>query len=314
MPKVSIIIPCYKVEKYLKRCLDSVLAQTFCEWEAICVDDGSPDDCGQILDEYARQDSRFKIIHQTNQGVSAARNHALEQAAGEFIAFIDSDDVVAPSFLTSLLSALEANPEADISACGFIKAPEVQPWIENDKPALIYHQPFEHYVLHRKPKIASVIWNKLFRRSLLEGLKFDTDLAFGEDLIFLYQVLYRARQMVHLPQDLYFYRLRADSAMNREVALSRLDNELLVAAKLAKIFFNKIMSNKITHALNHYIAKRFFYYAIKFPKTKKYLNFSEYKKQSIRILQQYKYEKLFKPKDLSIINRLVYWWYVASGR
>jgi glycosyltransferase involved in cell wall biosynthesis len=66
MPKVSIIIPCYKVEKYLKRCLDSVLAQTFCEWEAICVDDGSPDNCGQILDEYAKLDSRFKVIHQEN--------------------------------------------------------------------------------------------------------------------------------------------------------------------------------------------------------------------------------------------------------
>lgn len=99
MPKVSIIIPCYKVEKYLKRCLDSVLSQTFCQWEAICVDDGSPDECGAILDQYAKCDYRIKVIHQENQGLSMARNNGKKLATGDYIYFLDSDDAMHPQLL-----------------------------------------------------------------------------------------------------------------------------------------------------------------------------------------------------------------------
>lgn len=94
MPQVSIIVPVYKVEPYIRRCLDSILAQTFTDWECILVDDGSPDDCGVICDEYAAKDSRFKVIHQENQGASVARNSALECVKGDYILFIDSDDVI----------------------------------------------------------------------------------------------------------------------------------------------------------------------------------------------------------------------------
>ena len=99
MTKISIIIPCYNVEKYLRRCLDSVLSQTFCDWEAICVDDGSPDECGKILDQYAQNDSRFKIIHQENKGASVARNNGLAEAKGDWICFVDSDDIIHPQML-----------------------------------------------------------------------------------------------------------------------------------------------------------------------------------------------------------------------
>ena len=102
MPKISIIIPVYKVEEYLPACLDSVLAQTFTDWEAICVNDGSPDNCGAILAEYAQKDSRIKVISQENQGVSVARNKALENAQGEYISFLDSDDELAPTFLQKM--------------------------------------------------------------------------------------------------------------------------------------------------------------------------------------------------------------------
>ena len=94
MPKISIIVPVYKVEKYLNRCLDSIIAQTFSAWECILVDDGSPDKSGIICDEYVARDSRFVVIHQENAGVSFARNAGLDIAQGEYICFVDSDDWV----------------------------------------------------------------------------------------------------------------------------------------------------------------------------------------------------------------------------
>lgn len=98
MPKISIIVPVYKVEKYLHRCLDSIVAQTFTDWECILVDDGSPDGSGKICDEYAEKDGRFKVFHQENQGVSAARNKGLDNAKGEWIGFVDSDDWVSKEY------------------------------------------------------------------------------------------------------------------------------------------------------------------------------------------------------------------------
>lgn len=94
IPKVSIIVPVYNTEKYLRRCLDSIAAQTFADWECICVDDGSPDAAGAILDDYAAKDSRFVVIHQENGGVSRARNAGLDAACGEYVGFVDSDDWV----------------------------------------------------------------------------------------------------------------------------------------------------------------------------------------------------------------------------
>ena len=106
-PLVSIVIPVFNVEHHLRQCLDSVLRQTLKEWECICVDDGSPDGSGAILDEYGGMDARFKIIHQRNQGVSAARNLGIELASAPYLTFIDSDDWVEDNALESLLSAME---------------------------------------------------------------------------------------------------------------------------------------------------------------------------------------------------------------
>lgn len=104
-PLVSIVIPVFNVERHLRQCLDSVLRQTLKEWECICIDDGSPDGSGAILDEYGNKDARFKIIHQRNRGVSAARNLGIKLASAPYLTFIDSDDWVEDDALESLLSA-----------------------------------------------------------------------------------------------------------------------------------------------------------------------------------------------------------------
>lgn len=95
-PLLSVIVPVYKVEKYVERCLNSIIAQTFTNWECIIVDDGSPDNCGKICDEYAQRDSRIKVIHQQNGGLSIARNEGIKLAKGKYLTFIDSDDAIEP--------------------------------------------------------------------------------------------------------------------------------------------------------------------------------------------------------------------------
>ena len=120
---VSVIIPIYKAEPYLKKCLDSIAAQTYKNLEIILIDDGSPDNCGRICDEYAANDPRVKVIHKQNGGMSDARNTGLDNATGEYLTFIDSDDYVSENFVDTLLNALRDN-DADMSVCSFVYAAE----------------------------------------------------------------------------------------------------------------------------------------------------------------------------------------------
>lgn len=116
-PLISVIVPIYQVEAYLEECLDSILNQTYRQLEIILIDDGSTDRCGDICDRYASQDSRIKVIHQTNQGLSAARNAGMDMATGEFISFIDSDDYIDPHFYEKMVQGFLNYPEAPIIVC-----------------------------------------------------------------------------------------------------------------------------------------------------------------------------------------------------
>src|SRR4051794_4889210 len=118
MPKISIVVPVYKVEKYIKRCVDSILAQTYQDFELILVDDGSPDNCGKICDSLAKQDKRIKVIHKENGGLSTARNAGIDVAVGEYIGFVDSDDWVTKDMFEYLLNLIEDN-ECDISSVSY---------------------------------------------------------------------------------------------------------------------------------------------------------------------------------------------------
>ena len=124
MPLVSVIVPVYKVELYLRRCVDSILAQTFCDFELILVDDGSPDNCGSICDEYASKDSKIHVIHQKNGGLSAARNAGIDwvfaNSDSKYISFIDSDDWVHEKYLELLVKAIETNHD-DFSQCALLR-------------------------------------------------------------------------------------------------------------------------------------------------------------------------------------------------
>lgn len=223
MKKVSIIIPVYKVEMYLARCLDSILNQIYTEWEAILIDDCSPDKSGAICDEYAKKDERIKVIHrEKNGGASAARNLGLEAATGDYIAFIDSDDYVTEKYLRTLVKDLEKN-DADISQCSFYHV--VNGEIEEDVkkigetvyPVDVYtgEEAFGHcYGDGNVDLFNFLLWNKLFKREVVGGLRFVEGLR-CEDVIFISEVFLKAKRISRSDKRRYYYCRHGDSVMGK---------------------------------------------------------------------------------------------------
>ena len=218
MAEVSIIIPVYKVEKYLSRCLDSVLNQTFTDFEVILVDDCSPDKSGEICDEYAKKDSRIKVIHrEKNGGLSVARNSGLAVACGEFISFIDSDDHVTSDYLEKLLRMAKENG-ADIVHCGYyedvngnIKTSTAA--TDGDKGVVTSKQAFGYlYGDYESNVLNFMVWNKLFTRSSIDNLLFAEGLK-SEDCIFVSQAIMQSKKVYISNVPLYYYFTRDDSIM-----------------------------------------------------------------------------------------------------
>ena len=182
MPEISIIVPVYKVEKYIYRCIDSILAQTFTNFECILIDDGSPENCPVICDEYASKDSRILVIHQKNTGVSAARNAGLNMARGEWIGFVDSDDWIEPDAL-ELLYKKQQETDADIVLGGFNN---VYSWgkIKYNYPEIPYGiLPIEYFLIND----IKCIWGNLYRKLLFNDY-IVPQISIGEDVIINTQI------------------------------------------------------------------------------------------------------------------------------
>lgn len=222
-PDVSVIVPVYGVELYLRRCLDSLLCQTGVALEIILVDDGSPDNCGAICDEYAAKDDRILVIHQENAGVSAARNAALEVASGRYIGFVDADDWVDPDMYEYLIGLAERY-DADIVQCGIF-------WEENG-------QTQEQFVLTADLELPSVRafteddWkklsnsasNKLYRADGARGVRFPEWCTWGEDLLYNIEVMQQAERVCLGTEAKYHYFQHSDSACHRQTGLENFEN------------------------------------------------------------------------------------------
>ena len=203
-PEISIIIPVYKAEKYLRRCLDSVLSQTLSNWECILVDDGSPDQSGAICDEYAAKDSRFRVIHKPNGGVSSARNEGLDTAKGEFICFIDSDDWVGPKYLEHLHFL-----ESDLVISGLFNVNEKGKIIKTKefKNALfelskIGLNEFERTVFSSKGPYC-----KRYRRTIIESnnIRFEEGIHASEDFLFVLSYISKCKTIQTSQMIDYYY-------------------------------------------------------------------------------------------------------------
>ena len=159
----SVIVPIYKIpDEYLKKCIDSILNQSFKDYEIILVDDESPDNCGEICDEYSKKDSRVKVIHKKNEGVSSARNYGIDIAKGEYIGFVDSDDYIEPKMYEILLDKL-TRTNSDVSICGYniVERDNILPitWIDN-----ILNKEDAIEILLVEKTYEGYMWNKLFKR------------------------------------------------------------------------------------------------------------------------------------------------------
>lgn len=220
-PKVSILVPVYKVEDYLRQCLDSIMGQTFQDWECVIVDDGTPDSSGIIAEEYAVKDPRFRVIHQQNGGLAAARITLLNAAEGDYIAWVDSDDWIEPDFIETLYNDI-TKYDAEIAQVGlireyvntvrekpFFKEVEV---LENDMPIR---------ELIKDRRVPSYVWNKLYRRDVIRP-NFPVGKAF-EDIYAVTEWFRDVKKMVVNPKPLYHYRMRQSSIMNDRIASNRLD-------------------------------------------------------------------------------------------
>lgn len=212
-PLVTIIIPVYNVEKYLPYTINSILVQTYRNWELLLIDDGSTDLSGNICDGYS-YDKRIRIIHKINEGVSVARNIGISQANGRYIIFCDSDDIVYPTYIESLLWSI-TKYNADIAYCDTIKIAET----ETIAKCVEYNQ---HDIVYADNEIANLpeefyytVWGKIYKAELISdnNIFFDKDINRGEDMLFMYCVTLCCNKIVHHYTGLVNYRIRPDSLM-----------------------------------------------------------------------------------------------------
>ena len=217
MAEISVIVPVYKVEKFLHRCVDSILGQTFRDFELILVDDGSPDSCGEICEAYAAKDSRIHVIHQQNGGLSAARNTGIDWVMAEshshWIVFVDSDDWVHPEFLQQLYAAAEQT-FCKISACGFLRT-EGAPLPENEDFSIQVMSADDYYCGCVHDGVTAVAWNKLYHRSLFKKLRYPIG-KLHEDEFTTYQAVYQAGKIGVTPARLYAYYQNPEGIMRSE--------------------------------------------------------------------------------------------------
>lgn len=209
MCEISIIVPVYKVEKYLKKCVDSILAQTFTDFELILVDDGSPDDSGKICEEYAEKDARVRVLHKENGGLSSARNAGIEVAKGKYLGFIDSDDYIAEDMYELLYNTI-IKEDADLSICGIYdvyegKAPIVKPTIEKVVSAE------EALLLILQGNIISVhAVNKLYKRELFSSIRYPEG-KYHEDSFIIVDLLNQCHKVAINSKQKYYYYHRIGS-------------------------------------------------------------------------------------------------------
>ena len=218
MAEVSIIVPVYQVEKYIRQCVDSILAQTFTEFELILVDDGSKDRSGEICDEYAGMDERVKVIHKENGGLSDARNRGMDQATGKYFMFVDSDDYIAPTMVESLYSRILCE-NADIAACNFLfsfdNAREKNFSTEIKAEVLTGPDIFYYRKNERNYGIWTVAWNKLYKRETFGNVRFRFG-KYHEDEFWANDIYQMDIKVVTIPECLYYYRQRGDSIMGKK--------------------------------------------------------------------------------------------------
>lgn len=237
MPKISVIVPAYKVEAYLDRCVQSILNQSFTDFELILIDDGSPDNCPAMCDEYAKQDERVVVLHQQNSGLSAARNAGIDWAFAnsdsEWLTFIDSDDWIHEEYLECLYRAAVDNQVA-ISVCGFERTEEINPHVNKIDGTSILWSSEDFYVTHSTNAV--VAWGKLYQKKLFRNIRYPVG-KIHEDEFTTHRLLFQCPRIIVVHYALYYYYINNESIMGKRNAIKEIDTFEAYEEKLH--FFKK---------------------------------------------------------------------------
>lgn len=228
--KVSIILPVYNVELYLDACLQSIASQSFTALECVCVNDGSTDGSLEILQRWAEKDSRFKIHNQQNQGPSVARNFGLNAAKGEYLSFVDADDVLRPEYLERFVQMMEQD-NLDVAGCAYELSDthSVKKFQFVVDRVLDFPQLIASNQMLQQSNDLCFPWRYMFRRSLVveAGICFDERCSIGEDTIFITDVLAHSQRIRLTNESLYLYRVNPNSIMHRQQYNSRMEESFL---------------------------------------------------------------------------------------
>lgn len=224
MPKISVIVPVYNVEKYLNRCIDSILAQTFTDFELILVDDGSPDNCGKICDEYAEKDERIHVIHKENGGLSDARNVGIDWAFAksnsEWITFIDSDDWIHPRYLETLYDAVKSTG-CEISICAYEETTGGNPEVDESQLEAEIVNTEDFFCEHNVNAVIAVC--KLYKKEDFKDIRYPVG-KLHEDEYTTYKILFKYEKIAFANQPLYYYYTNSESIMRSEWTPKRMDS------------------------------------------------------------------------------------------
>lgn len=232
---VSVIVPIYNVEKYLPRCIDSILAQTYSNLEILLIDDGSSDRCGEIADEYAQKDSRIKAFHKENGGLSDARNYGLNRMNGEYITFVDSDDFVDKKYIEILASILEkTNVDVSMVGCQTFR---------DETNLSVYQEPGYQSVFYSKEEtlkkslrveLRQSAWGKLYKKRIFDVIRFPKGMLY-EDLAIWYDVISLSNGVAFADIPLYKYFVRNDSIMRQSFKIQQLDEVEIIEKIMNKL-------------------------------------------------------------------------------
>ena len=296
---ISIVIPIFNVSKYLEKCIDSIINQTYKNLEIILIDDGSTDNSGEICDKYSQKDNRIKVVHQKNQGVSAARNEGLKRATGNYIGFVDPDDFIESNMYEVIINDIKEN-QCDIGICGIRSKNE-------DNVTLREARKQENIVMSKKEllntliqekSIATSVWDKVFKSELIKEKRFNEKRKVGEDLELILEIINNKEEInaIYNSSCLYNYLIREKSASKKQDDKQAMDI-LEVNDKLLKMVQSEYPDLQI-FVMERILKKENMI-------LKKY-RISEKAREKIKIDIRFKEKGYFKSRDIPVKNKIKY--------
>lgn len=263
MPEISIIVPVYNVEQYLERCIESILAQTFTDFELILVNDGSTDGSLSICNKYLKIDKRIKVLSQENKGLSSARNMGIANSKGKYIAFVDSDDFI-NEFMYEVLYSNLKKYNADIAICGFEKIYDDN-ILKRKKMKNIKISEFSSYdalksLYENKSLEFIVAWNKLYRKNIFEEINYPIG-KIHEDEFIAHKIYDKCNKVIYIDEQLYYYYQRSNSIMKSDFTLKRFD--AVYAYKNRMEFFREKNYLELLNKAEYFFIQYFFMFYFK---------------------------------------------------